>query len=392
MNKKRLFLLTGLFLAFSLSGCGKKEDSAPAETASEQNETAISGYLIDNADQYVTLRTYQGMDVEHPVYEVSEEEVAMEVENSLYEQSEVLPVDRAAQSGDLLTVDLKATLEGEEEASIEEEDYTIELGYEEFGADFDAALEGTKAGDTKSISCSFDEDSWYEDWIGKTVQFEVTVKTVEEVSIPEYNEDFVKDQGYDSIEDYEAELKKTLEANYEEQSNLETRNNAVYAAMETTEFNGYPDKLYDSCAASIKDSYAAYAEAFGMSEEELYEAFGTTEEDLEEETLDTVNRRLFISAICQKENLSLTDSDYQNYLEEQYVLYGYESPEEYEESYGKETILWELYEELAASVLLEQANLYDAPVSTSDEDFEYVEEAEDAEELEGLEQEESESI
>lgn len=381
MKKKSLLLLTGLLLTVCITGCGSKEETNSTETSSEQGNI-ITGYLIDNADQYVTLASYEGLEVEKPIYEVTEDELNMEIENSLYERSELLEADRAAEMGDIVTVNLVATIEGETEPYINEEDYAIELGYEEFGTDFDAQLEGCKAGDSKTFSITFDEDTWYEEWIDKTVNFEVNVTLVEELIIPEYDEAFVKEQGYESIEEFEAYLKETLAAGYEEQSASEAKTNALLAAMDATEFQGYPDKLYDSCKTTVEEQYALFAETFGMSEEELYEAYEMTEEDVEAEILEAVNSRLFISAFCQKENLTVTEEEYQTFLEEQYYYYGYEDTAAFEEEYGKEYILWALYEDLTTSLLLEKANVTEVEYSYEDEAYE--DETEEVEEIDGL--------
>lgn len=381
MKKKSLLLLTGLMLTLCITGCGKKEEASTTEATTEQ-DASITGYLIDNANQYVTLASYDGIEVEKPIYEVTEDELNMEVENSLYEHSQLLEANRAAEMGDIVTVNLAATIEGEGEPYIDEEDYAIELGYVEFGPDFDAQLEGCKVGDTKSFSLSFDEDIWLEEWMNKTVNFEVSVTKVEELIIPEYNEDFVKELGYESMEDFEAALKETLAANYEEQSNSEAKTNALLAAMEITEFQGYPDKLYDSCKTSVQQQYAAFAEMFGISEEELYESYEMTDEDLEAEILEAVNGRLFISAFCQKEGISVTEADYQSYLEEQYLYNGYEDAASFEAEYGKEYILWALYEDLVTSHLLEHANVTEADYSYDEESYD--EEEEEVEEIDGL--------
>lgn len=384
MKKKTLLLLTGLLIAICVTGCGKKEAPTPAtEASTEQNDT-ITGYLIDNTDQYVTLSSYEGLEVDKPIYEVTEDEIAMEVENSLYEMSEIKEANRAATIGDILTVNLKATIDGESEPYIDEEGYSIELGYEEFGPEFDAQLEGCNSGDNKSFSISFDEDTWYEEWINQTVNFEVTVTSVEELIIPEYDETFAKEQGFESIEEFETYLKDTLTANYEIQSNTEAKHNVLLAAINATEFNGYPDKLYDTCKASVEEQYISFAEAFGMTTEELYEAYEMTEEDLAEEILEAVNGRLFISAFCKENNLTVTESDYQAFIEEQYYQYGYEDAAAFEAEYGKEYILWALYEDLTSSYLLEIATVHEVDFSYEDEYYEDLEE--DVEEIDAIEE------
>ena len=368
MNKKRLLLITGLALTLSITGCGNKKETAETETSSSQSNI-ITGYLIDNADQYVTLGTYKGISVEKPVYEVTEDEINMEIENRLYEQSSVQETDRNAETGDILTVDLKATIDGETDPYMEEEDYSIELGYEEFGSAFDEALTGTKAGDKKSISCSFTEDDGYEDWTGKTVNFEVSVKKIEELIIPEYNDEFIKSAGYDTMEEFEKDIKENLTASYEEQSVSEARYNALLTAMDDCQFSGYPDKLYDSCAKSVEEQYTFFAETSGMTQDELFEAFDMTQEDLDNEILEAVNIRLFISALCQKENLTVTDEEYADFLDEQYPQYGYEDSSSFESEYGKEYILWALYENKASAFLLENASVDEVEYTYDGDDY-----------------------
>ena len=218
---------------------------------------------------------------------------------------------RPVQEGDLVTVDVTATVEGESEPTLSEEDYTVELGYEEFGADFDQQMIGAQAGDEKEFSTAFGEDTWYEEWIDQTVNFEVTVKSVDELVQPEYTDEFVSDTlGYESKEAFETALRDELDAGYQDQSRDETRENAIIAAMDGCEFNGYPDKLYDTCEASVSETYTSFADSYGMSVEELYDAYGMTQEDVDAEIMDTVNRRLFISAICQAEDITVTSDEY----------------------------------------------------------------------------------
>lgn len=384
MKAKSFLLITGLAITLLATGCGNQQSQEPEVTeASAKASAPITGYLVEDASKYVTLGTYLGMDVEKPVYQVSDEEIGYEIEYRLSEHAVPQEVDRASDLGDTLTADITATLEGESEAALDETDYSIILGDMEFGEEFDQQLTGVKKGEEKSFTCTLDESAWYEEWIGKTMDFTVTVKNIEETIRPEYTEEFVQDTlGYDSKEEFEQSLKESLEANYLEQSSLETRNNALAAAMEASTFNGYPDDLYQSSTQFVKEQYESQAELYGMTMDELYEAYGITEEDLELEILDDVNLRLFISALCTKEDLTVTEEEYTQFLEEQYSLYGYESTADFEEAFGRDYIVWALYEQKAGDFLVEKANLFETPIN-SYEDLGF--EEEDIDEMEGLE-------
>lgn len=381
MKRKHLLLITGLALVLGMTGCGNSEKTAETETTAAGS--VITGYLIDGADQYVTLGIYKNLPVEKPIYEVTDDEISMEIENYLYEKSDMQQTDRGAEAGDVVTVDLKATVEGAQEPDLDETDYAVELGYEEFGADFDQALTGCQAGDSKTVSCSFTEEDGYEDWAGKTVNFEISVKAVEELVVPKYDDAFITDMGYNSQEDFENYIRESLEASYREQSEAEARSNAILAALDNTQFEGYPDKLYDSCADSVNDQYKFFADAYGMSMDEVLEAFDMTQEDLDSEILETVNTRLFISALCQAENITATDEEYTAFIDQQFSQYGYEEGASFEADYGKETILWALYEQKAADFLLENASVDEVTYSYDGDDYD--ESSEYGEELEAIE-------
>ena len=219
--------------------------------------------------------------------------------------------------------------------------------------------------------------------------FEVTVKSVDELVQPEYTDEFVSDTlGYESKEAFETALRDELDAGYQEQSRDETRENAIIAAMDGCEFNGYPDKLYDTCEASVSETYTSFADSYGMSVEELYDAYGMTQEDVDAEIMDTVNRRLFISAICQAEDITVTSDEYTAFLESLYPDYGYDDAESFETDYGKDYLMWYLYENKVADYLVNNASLYESPVSMDAEDLEvYDEDTEsetDGDTLEGL--------
>lgn len=104
--------------------------------------------------------------------------------------------------------------------------------------------------------------------------------------------------------------------------------------------------------------------------------------------MDTVNRRLFISAICQAEDITVTSDEYTAFLESLYPDYGYDDAESFETDYGKDYLMWYLYENKVADYLVNNASLYEAPVSMDAEDLEVYDEDTESETegdtLEGL--------
>ena len=109
------------------------------------------------------------------------------------------------------------------------------------------------------------------------------------------------------------------------------------------------------------------AEMFGIPVEELY----GEDYDPDSAALDYLTEKLVVYAIAEKENLSVSDEEYQTYIEEYYPLYGYETQEEYEKDYSPESTKYELLYEKVLSFLLDHSTVIDIPEEEYfDEDFE----------------------
>ncbi len=354
--------------ALFAGGCGSDKEPAPETEIQTEEKKVITGYLISDADQYVKLGELKGLSVAHPVYEISDGEVDYEIQNMLYDYAETVTVDRAADQGDILDLTVTALIDGESEPYYDGEELSYDLGYEEFSPEFDKQLTGKMAGDNVKFSVTYDDDIYYnEDWVGHTVDFDVTVNSVGEYTVPEYTEEFVKENlGYDSKEEFEADYRAQMEENYASEADQETLLNALNAAMEESTIEGYPDQLYDSISEEVKAGYESFAEQFGMTLDELYESFGFSEDDMEDEILESVNRRLFVSAVCNQEGLTLTEQEYSDYVVNLADLYQYESVDELTAEYGKSALVWEAYTNKAAGFILLGAEVYDAPTSAED--------------------------
>jgi trigger factor len=77
--------------------------------------------------------------------------------------------------------------------------------------DFESAVEGAKAGESKTFDLAFPADYFAKDLAGQTVQFEITVKQVQAPKLPEVDSEFAKGMG---IADGDvAKMRAEIEAN-----------------------------------------------------------------------------------------------------------------------------------------------------------------------------------
>ncbi|WP_399684302.1 trigger factor [Xenophilus sp.] len=140
--------------------------------------------------------------------------------------------DAAAQDGDRVTVDFEGKIEGEPFDGGKAADFQFIVGEGQMLKEFEDAVRGMKAGDSRTFPLAFPADYHGKDVAGKTADFLVTVKKIESANLPEVNEQFAKSLGIadGTVEGLRADVRKNLER--EVKFRLLARNkNAVMDAL-----------------------------------------------------------------------------------------------------------------------------------------------------------------
>jgi trigger factor len=121
--------------------------------------------------------------------------------------------DAAAQDGDRVTVDFEGKIDGEPFQGGKAEDFQFSVGEGQMLKEFEEAVRGMKAGESKTFPLAFPADYHGKDVAGKTADFLVTVKKIEAAKLPEVNEDLAKSLGIaeGSVDALRADIKKNLE-------------------------------------------------------------------------------------------------------------------------------------------------------------------------------------
>lgn len=380
MRKKLLVLLFTL-IPFTMTACGGSKDVAVESAVSGGNAESVEAEDAESysAEAYGTaiLGDYKNLSVEKEVYEVTEEDISEYIDSMLYDYIEYNEVSRPSQSGDLLLITLTASNDGETVMEYTEEDeYYFYLGYGELGSAVDQELTGVSVGDELSFSVTYDEDHEITEFAGAKIEFQVNILSIEEEIIPELTESFIVDTlGYESQTDLEENIRQEMESENESNSSYELRESLIQQVVENSEIQSYSQELYDSYAAGVEESYQSYAEMFGFeSVEEVYELFGMTEEDVEKEILSYVQRAVVVQTIVEKENLGLSEEEYETRLNRYVEELGYENVDELIADYGEETMYAWIEEDKVLDFLEEHATITEVKVTAEEEEEDISEE------------------
>ncbi|NWG31346.1 MAG: trigger factor [Rhodocyclaceae bacterium] len=167
--------------------------------------------------------------IEKPVLTVTQAEVDKTIEVLRKQRTTYAPVDRPSAKGDRLIVDFTGRKNGEEFPGGKATDYPVFVGGGMMLPEFEAALEGMKAGEEKTFDVKFPDDYHAKDLAGQQVQFTVVVKKVEEPRLPDVDADFARALG---IKDGDvAKLREEVKTNLEREVAKRLRGRVKEQAM-----------------------------------------------------------------------------------------------------------------------------------------------------------------
>ncbi len=316
---------------------------------------------------------YEGLALTREKFNITDEMVAAKLEElrQAYATTKSVEEDRAAAKGDLVVVDYKAYIAGEEVPNGSNPNYQTEVGSGGFHPDFDAALEGLTKGQTKEVVLTFEEKHYNPKLAGQEVRFEITLKDIKEKILPELNDDFAKDLGQDikDMEGLKDLLRKDMTENETGRVEHQVREQLKDELLKLVEFE-VPESLVaqelDSMMASLKFNL----QRSGLS----MEAMGVSEAKLREENrgkaADRVRLGFILDKIAEKKEIKVEDQDIEGKIMEMAREAG-QSPEIVREYYNKNNMLDSLAdsirEEKTLNYLLETANIEDAEPTASAE-------------------------
>ncbi len=121
--------------------------------------------------------------------------------------------DAAAEDGDRVTVDFEGKIDGEPFEGGKAADFQFVVGEGQMLKEFEDAVRGMKAGDSRTFPLAFPADYHGKDVAGKQADFMVTVKKIEASHLPEVNEQLAKSLGIAdaTVEGLRADIRKNLE-------------------------------------------------------------------------------------------------------------------------------------------------------------------------------------
>ncbi|OOC10982.1 trigger factor [Thioalkalivibrio halophilus] len=230
----------------------QQEGLEPAGSPSIEPKSVENGQPIEFEASFqvfpeIEVADLSGVEIERPVAEIGDEDIDRVIDTLREQHKEWQAVERAAASGDRITLDFLGKLDGEAFEGGQAEDFQVEIGSGRLLAEFENQLEGVKTGEEKTIEVTFPEDYPAEVLKGRTATFDITVKAVEEARLPAVDAAFAEKFG---IEDGSVEkLREDVRSNMERELNQALKSKIKQQVMDAlVERHGFdlPDALVKS--------------------------------------------------------------------------------------------------------------------------------------------------
>ena len=311
----------------------------PKLDVKEINENQVTFTFTIISKPEVTLGEYKKMGLKKEKAKVSKEEIEAEVKRIQDQFAEISPKETGkVEVGNTAVIDFEGFVDGKPLEGGKGENYPLEIGSHTFIPGFEEGIVGMSIGEAKELNLKFPDD-YVADLKGKEVKFNVTVREIKERIIPELNEDFYQDLGYDNIktkEEFLGEVEKVLL----DRKNAEIEDEFVEACLDKASSNMKVEinpEIIDDEVHRMIHQFEDQLKMQGIKMEDYMNITGMTHEKLHEqmapEATKRVKYRYLLEAIADAEKIDFTDEEVEARSKEMAENYGI-TKEELLKAYG----------------------------------------------------------
>lgn len=276
----------------------------------------------------ITVPAFGELSVTVDDLELAEEEIGEQLDELRARFGTLTGVDRPAENGDFVSIDLDATVDGEEIEEAKTSGLSYEVGSGEMIEGIDEAIIGTGEDESKTFTTKLVAG----EHAGRDAEVTVTVRSVKVRELPEPDDDFAQlASEFDTIDELKDDLHERLTRVKRMQQGVQARDKVLEALLEVTEVP-LPETVVESEVDGRKhDAVHTFDHDDARFEEFLTEQGKTREEfdaDVRAEAEKAVKTQLVLDSIADAEQVGVDDNELTERIIYQAQRFGI-SPDEY---------------------------------------------------------------
>lgn len=217
----------------------------------------------------IKLSPVEELQVEQPACDVTEADMDAMIDKLRRQRPDFREVERPAQNGDRVNIDYRGLVDGEAEESLKGEDVGVVIGDDLIMPGLEEGLEGAHAGQSLELNLTFPEDFREEKFAGKPVALKIQVNKVEEVVLPELDEDFFTNFGVSEGGEpaFREEIRRHLETEAATALRNRFRDSTMQSLYDANQIE-VPKTLVNAAARRMLETMTRDMETRGLSKED----------------------------------------------------------------------------------------------------------------------------
>ena len=257
----------------------------------------------------IELPAYDALPVTVDDADVTDEQLDEQITNLQDRFATLVAVERAVETGDFVTLDIGANLDGEQVEGTTATGLSYEVGSDSLMPGIDEVLVGAAAGELKT----FDTELQYGEHGGRTAQVQVTVQGVKVKQMPDLDDDFARTASeFDTLDELKDDLRTRLGRVQKMQQGLAARDKTLETLLGLVDVP-LPESLVAAEADWRHRRMEQEITGAGMAVDDYLAAQGQTHDewhvDLRASAEQAVKSQLILDAIADKEEIGVTDAD-----------------------------------------------------------------------------------
>jgi len=272
----------------------------------------------------VVIGDVSAASIERITFSLSDADIDSTIDTLRKQRAVFEPVTRAAANEDQVRIDFSGTLDGVAFDGGTAKDFALVLGVGRMLPDFEKAIIGMKAGETKSFDMTFPEDYHGKDVAGKKVTFTIVMHSVEAPRLPELDAEFVKGLGIadGDVNKLKEEIRNNLKFEAERRIKVRNKDNAMEALLNVAQLEA-PKALVESESQRVMQQTMQDMQSRGMNIPKGMQLPATM---FAERATKRVKLGLILEALVKQNNLQATPEQVKALIAEH--AQGYEKPED----------------------------------------------------------------
>ena len=288
-------------------------DMPNIEVTKVEKEDGVTFKAVFTTKPEVNISDYKGIKATRIVNNVTDEDVNKELAARQNRNARIIEVtDRAAEKGDTVVFDFEGFTDGKAFDGGKAEKYPLELGSGQFIPGFEDQIIGKSINQPFEVNVKFPADYTAEELRDKDATFKCLTHEIKGKELPELDDEFAKDNDFDTLDEFKADIKKKLQEQAENDADAKVESDLNQAVIDKLE-GEIPDVMYENRITEMVRDWEFRNRYQGVTVQDFLKYTGQTMEQFRDNFRDAAQKqiklRLSLEKIAQLENIEASAED-----------------------------------------------------------------------------------